>query len=1435
MAKITSYNALVTYVKSLSSGDIFTVGPDDVSPQMITTLVKLTLAFPITVSSSSVDEQKNIITVIGIAKVFGIADMVSTLTFVPVTEDKLDGAFNMSLSSKPPAGTQWELVNGFAMADMAVNFEPNKEVEVYKAGIACDLILGTTDTVTLPIELGVPSYKDMDWVLTGEFSGQTLNLDTFSTLASGIKLSDYLPSPVNTLAKFSMREIELAFNPVQTQISYSYFVVEYADSWSILDIIHIPKGGVSFKFMMDFQEITNSYIELETMFTIAETVPIDVGAHFAPDNFFVWGRIQRGKSISITDLFTHFKVTLPKKFPEIDITTLSLLAEISNGRYSFDLEAQIDAGSSLQVENLTAKVSVDTQPKTKVDADFFGTIVIDQATSLFLEAKYDGGGGGLTLTGDAKEIPIGSIIAYFGSKFGIKNIPEPIKSLELKSLTTSYNTATGDFHFKCIGDFTIYETAVEVMFSVDITHTQEGDELLESVVVGDKGYSATFGGSVKFADLEFDIKFNTKNTGEKIFIADYIHTGNSSQVKLKDLIHSISSTLSKSIPDDISIGLDVIKFAFLENSEKVKHFLFGVELGAKIGLTDIPLIGDKLPEEITVEFDNLQFAYAKPKFNQAEAKQINALFPAGVTKIPDEGLQEGVLISSNLQLGTDNKTLSITIPTGGSDFIENTDVVYPLATTSDSAVGVSIDVQKQFGPIGIQKIGLEYKGERLYAIGDITLSAQILSIGLIGLGIGSKISSFDPAVTLDGLSITVAEGPLVISGGLYGSIDPLNFNGALMVEVPSMTIGALGGYAQLGSDPSFFMYLSVNRPIIGYPFFFLDGIAGGLGFNRGLNIPDIDGVANFPLVSWSTGHNPPGANSAGDIAKQVDKVLKALADDIPPQVGEYWIAAGINFSSFEILKSFALLTVAVGTDFKIALLGLTSASLPPDVGEGIPPICYVEMALKASFSPSTGILQVAAKLTPASYILSKDCNLTGGFAYYMWFKDNPDNDAKSYHAGDFVVTLGGYNPAYDKPAYFPSEPLLGLNWTVDRHTTIKGGIYFAMTPSTLMAGGRMEAVWQSGDLKAWFTAHADFLLSWKPFHYQASYGLTIGASYVLDLWVTTKTITVHVGVDVDLWGPTFGGKIYVDLTVISFTVKIGNQHNKKPAAISWNAFKDSFLPKSDSADFVLLQKPETPVETETYCLSAVSKGMLKDLDGAKVAKTDPDWVVNAETLELVTNSAIPIKEATLITADDKEESLPVGKTDFGVGPVNVNINNFISEHTITINRMVGDKPDNAYDVAKHINIQPITAYLPSGTWGGKLVVNPSISTVNKTPQNIGDLVVGYSITTKALTPDHTPLPIDISILQQESEGTVHFEWATPDIPTTDPFDQNKSMEIFMQTLNSASSMRSEIIQVLNSNKLDVNPDVNIEALAQSANTVLLSAPVLSYLGEERAA
>jgi len=731
-------------------------------------------------------------------------------------------------------------------------------------------------------------------------------------------------------------------------------------------------------------------------------------------------------------------------------------------------------------------------------------------------------------------------------------------------------------------------------------------------------------------------------------------------------------------------------------------------------------------------------------------------------------------------------------------------------------------VEKSFGPVALQKIGISWDNAPrdlgLYLSGGLDMAG--LKIELDALSITFPLTDMSKTkLGLKGMSLTYQGGPVEISGAFLetdGPNDTKQYDGEAEIKIGSFGIAAIGSYASVEGHPSLFIFALLDVPLGGPPFFFVTGLAAGFGYNRDLKIPTLDELPKFPLVqgamAGATGGNPfTGGNDPAS-------AIKVLSKYIPPDYGEDWLAVGVRFTSFEVIQSFALVTVAFGTRFEFALLGLSAVTMPPALPPEDDPIGFAELAMEVTFSPDSGILGVSAKLTPESYILAKACHLTGGFAFYIWGKDNPDNDPKSYHAGDFVITLGGYNSHYKKPAFFPDEPRLGFNWKVSDSFTIKGGMYFALTPSAVMAGGALSAVFQSGPVRAWFEVYADFLLSWKPFYYYIDAGITLGASIKIDILFIHATITIHVGVQLALWGPDFGGKARVDLSIFSFTIHFGSSQ-PKVQPIDWDDFKASFLPpeKAEEGDgntpalralpqvalphLAAVAKPPKQIATNTICFVRVgSEGLIKDLSKDPNNQSGLDWILDA---------------ATAPAAVD-------------IGPSDVAAATLVSHHQISLYRLEEDQHDLAYDFAAVSDQTAIIGNSPQATWNKEAALNPSLQNANDKPLNVAGTLGGFTLQSILKPPDHT-LPIDIAHLQYEVAPTEPtFAWSKPGLATKDPNPGKNGTQVLMQTINdpTVSKRREAILANLAGAGLPVDTSVNVADLAKAADQVLLDPPSL---------
>src|SRR5262249_38456870 len=283
-------------------------------------------------------------------------------------------------------------------------------------------------------------------------------------------------------------------------------------------------------------------------------------------------------------------------------------------------------------------------------------------------------------------------------------------------------------------------------------------------------------------------------------------------------------------------------------------------------------------------------------------------------------------------------------------------------------------------------------------------------------------------------------------------------------------------------------------------------------------------------------------------------LLRRIREQMPAKRGSFWLAVGLHGTSFEIVHITAIVYIALDRGVEIGLIGLARMALPSDDTA----IVNIELALKARFSSEEGIFSVQGQLTSNSYLITRDCQLTGGFAYFMWFKKS-----------QFLITVGGYHPAFQKPPEFPDVPRVGYHWVFLGIINLKGETYFALTNTCVMAGTRVEATYGPDWIQVWFKAYADFLVSWDPFFYDIRIGIEVGARFRIKICFfgcVRIEISVSIGAELRLQGPPFHGSVTVDLVVGSVTVRFGPDPSPVPPKLLWPEFKEKYLRAGDPAE-----------------------------------------------------------------------------------------------------------------------------------------------------------------------------------------------------------------------------------------------------------------------------
>lgn len=809
-----------------------------------------------------------------------------------------------------------------------------------------------------------------------------------------------------------------------------------------------------------------------------------------------------------------------------------------------------------------------------------------------------------------------NVIKMLSDNFRITSIPEPVRSLQLTHLSFSYRTDNETFQFVCTGEFTIEKVPIEMIVYITTGNTQ-----------------TTFSGKLTIDKYKFDVRFHTEDCSKSLFIATYHHDG-TAYISLHDLVNSLSETAGRYIPASFVIDFKDVEFVFYKQEDQ-KQFLLGLQLSIGINLKEIPVVGDKLPDNVKLSLKNLQFLFASYTFSKEQIQTVAALLPVEMAPLPANGLLKGMHISGELHV----MEYVIPINTGNKENIDtpnnvvinqyNEPFIGKANTLDVTATPVSLeqitwfDVQKKLGPVSFQRIGVAFSNNALSFALDASLAMGPAQITMSGLTIGSSLSKFQPVFGLQGFFMSLKTSGFELGGGfLKSTTQGINaYYGTVLAQAGNFSFKALGGHTPAHPDPqqpsrqipaSFFIYSNIEIPIGGPPYFNLKGFAGGFGINNRLILPTLQELPDYILLP-SPQSKAPKQQSTPEAT--IQSVLPQMQKYFIPDSGQYWMAAGISFSSFQMIEAFAVVTVSFGVEFQIALLGSCVMNIPKGASK---PIAYIEIAIMASYTQSSGLLAVVGIISPASYLLGDFCRLTGGFAFYIWI--DPPQVAGGPRAGDFLVSVGGYHPQFVVPAHYPQLPRVGITFHLSP-LQVTGEAYFAMTPSMLMAGAKLDAIWKLGIVKAWFKLGIDFIIAWAPFKYYAAGYINVGCSVNLGLF----TLTVSIGASIDIWGPPFGGKALVDLTIFSFTIYFGESRRIDPPLLTWTEFKTQFLP----TDTVPANDAASLTDTTNNILKATVSSGLNNSDVCGL-----DWTVDPDNFIIRISSFIPSNKLRISHAKD---------------------------------------------------------------------------------------------------------------------------------------------------------------------------------------------------------
>ncbi|HEY9130457.1 MAG TPA: DUF6603 domain-containing protein [Dyella sp.] len=512
------------------------------------------------------------------------------------------------------------------------------------------------------------------------------------------------------------------------------------------------------------------------------------------------------------------------------------------------------------------------------------------------------------------------------------------------------------------------------------------------------------------------------------------------------------------------------------------------------------------------------------------------------------------------------------------------------------------------GPIRLSDFRIGYSTETgKFSIQiDGAFTAGPLTFSLEGLGLDFTLEeSLRVSPRLSGAGLDIKQPPaFAIAAGLLFLPPPRDgFAGMAKIELQNLlSIRALGSWERLpNGTQSIFAYAELRSPegLFAVPPVIFTGLALGLGVNSSLRHPSVDELATFPLI----GQTSPTAPSLPPLEALNQLMgLNGSVAWVTASAGRYWAAGGISFTAFKFIETAAVIIIEVAPAdraWKALLAGRTVLDLPrPNSGRTTMAKVAIDFAI--GYDSSLERFSVDAQVSPGSYILDPKARLLGGLALRIWGKDT-----ETQRRG-FVLTLGGYHPAFSPPDHFPRPPRLGYQYQLGP-VKVSGTVYAALTDNLLMAGGLLDAQFDSGGdlrLQAWLQAQLNALLQWKPFYYDVHVGVRVGVSASVKIWFVKVRVSLEVGAQLNLYGPPLGGRAQVHVWFATFTFPIGSGKQSIPA-IPWEDFA---------------QQIPSPLQL------TLQLGMLVDIhptEEATLRNADGPTPVTADTFTIAAITAIP--------------------------------------------------------------------------------------------------------------------------------------------------------------------------------------------------------------------
>lgn len=969
----------------------------------------------------------------------------------------------------------------------------------------------------------------------------------------------------------------------------------------------------------------------------------------------------------------------------LNITQLAVSGNLRQRAFTFELavEAEWQIVDGLSFEKFELMVGMSQAEGGSWDKTFYvgAELEIEQVNGgdtvhIELSANYQTGSGFhfRGSTGAGEELEVGKMIDALATKMnaGQMDLPEAVRSLSMRNLLVEFDTQ-GNFTFSVLTSLEVEGRALD--FYVNLQKKSGSVSSSDWEVVGSL-----------YVDIgmELTVAFSSDKSKTIIGALSFDPTLRYSSAQL---LARIAPDKAAAVPFNVSVGLQGLLLAANLDSTQ-KNYLFRILFDLEVSLEGLPLIGSMLKE---VKFTEGQLLATQAAWPQEAVSNVNTLLGKFPTPPPQleaprstdpqqTGLPAGFALGATFQISEDLKfPLYLQLASGrkkmepepangdgdGGTVMQLTEespdpAPEPTPETLPDQRSRS-KVSQLLGAVRIRQVGLVYEKGRmgLKITGGLALAAFEFELTGLQVSVPQEALS-DPAKLteiefgLDGFAADIQKGPMVMRGAFLrskytdktGTYDA--YNGLVQLSFPPFSLAGMGSYMDYNGSTSLFAFVALGFPIPVSSALLIQGLSAGFGLHRDFVEPELKDVLSFPLIAMSV--TPPPEVPIGQLVESMNRYF-------PPLKGQYFVVAGIKFRAFGLIDNLAMLAVEFGEkELAIHMMGVSSVLLPG---------AFIELVWQAKLQPTKGDYLFRGELSHRSFLLLPMVELRGGFAAQFWTSGD--------HAGDFVLSVGGYHPDFAVPAHYPQQiPRLGVNFSMDP-LLVKGGVYFALTPTCLMLGASLQASLEVREdflqLKAYLDIQFHALLNFQPVHYDVHAQMQMGMELTLGVGKLSETFDIHLHADIHLWGPNFAGLAKIEVKGKEFQVKFGDQQKKPLMPLSWTKFQEAFLggPKD-------------------VCALSVTRGVLQEVKEGEEGNEKITYLVDADELEITIKSLVPLAEAPDLV--DSEGTQPIINS-FGIAPMDIESQTG-AQLKVTFNK-TGSKD--------HFQIHALNDRLQKSIWG----------------------------------------------------------------------------------------------------------------------------------------